>query len=322
MLDGLHEDLNRVKDKPFVELSCAEFGEDLNLARSLLFGHLKGSFTGATRTVSGAFEDANEGTLFLDEIHHLSRPMQAMLLTALQTDAEGRFSYRPIGSSETKMARFQLVLASNRAERRLRKKMLADFWDRIHQRVVRLDGLGKGAERAAAWNRVWEHLDLRNATNPTDDPQLKDRFLVWLNDQSLPGNFRDLERVAILTSDLQRAEHTGDKSLRDAYSTTSAREPGPWWFATLREEWKRSSRTASDAKGPACTAKSGTPASTATPPFRLRPDNLSDPDRFLRSCKQWFARALEREYGDLRKAARKLSGTRTSYSTLRRWRRR
>lgn len=80
--------------KPFVTVNCAAIPE--NLLESELFGHEKGSFTGATATRIGKFEQANNATLFLDEIGDLSHSLQAKLLRVLQ---EKRF-YRVGGSTE------------------------------------------------------------------------------------------------------------------------------------------------------------------------------------------------------------------------------
>ena len=80
--------------RPFITVNCAAIPE--NLLESELFGHEKGSFTGATATRIGKFEQANNATLFLDEIGDLNHSLQAKLLRVLQ---EKRFQ-RVGGSSE------------------------------------------------------------------------------------------------------------------------------------------------------------------------------------------------------------------------------
>ena len=70
------------RDAPFVDINCAAIPEQL--LESELFGHEKGSFTGATATKPGLFEVAHRGTLFLDEIAHLALPLQGKLLRALE----------------------------------------------------------------------------------------------------------------------------------------------------------------------------------------------------------------------------------------------
>lgn len=75
-------DLGDKKDGPFIAINCSAIPE--NLLESELFGHAKGSFTGASEKKVGLFEEANKGTLFLDEIGDLSLPLQAKLLRVLQ----------------------------------------------------------------------------------------------------------------------------------------------------------------------------------------------------------------------------------------------
>lgn len=78
---AIHE-LGDKKDGPFIAINCSAIPE--NLLESELFGHAKGSFTGASDKKVGLFEEANKGTLFLDEIGDLSLPLQAKLLRVLQ----------------------------------------------------------------------------------------------------------------------------------------------------------------------------------------------------------------------------------------------
>src|SRR4029077_21156016 len=73
---------SRRKDSTFVAVNCAAIPEDL--LESELFGHVRGSFTGATSDRSGAFRDAGNGTLFLDEIGDMPLAMQTKILRALQ----------------------------------------------------------------------------------------------------------------------------------------------------------------------------------------------------------------------------------------------
>ncbi len=94
------------RDKPLVEINCASIPE--NLLESELFGHEKGSFTGAYRMKKGKFEIAHEGTLFLDEIGELSMALQAKLLRVLQ---ERRFSR--VGGVNSIEVDVRLIAATN-----------------------------------------------------------------------------------------------------------------------------------------------------------------------------------------------------------------
>ncbi len=102
----LHESSPRSK-APFVALNCATLPE--SLIESILFGHEKGSFTGAAQSRSGLFEQANGGTLFLDEIGEMPYPLQSKLLRVIQERELTR-----LGSNHTVKLDFRLVAATNR----------------------------------------------------------------------------------------------------------------------------------------------------------------------------------------------------------------
>src|SRR4051812_5978835 len=93
--------------KPFVAVNCGAIPE--NLVESILFGHEKGSFTGATDKHLGKFKEADGGTLFLDEVGELPLDMQVKLLRALQ---EGEID--PIGSKRSQKVDVRIVSATNR----------------------------------------------------------------------------------------------------------------------------------------------------------------------------------------------------------------
>jgi DNA-binding NtrC family response regulator len=103
---SLHENGTRA-GKPFVVLDCAAIPG--NLMPSLLFGHVRGAFTGADEDRAGAFEEADGGTLFLDELGELPSDLQPRLLRAVET-----LTVTPIGSSEERRVDVRLVAATNR----------------------------------------------------------------------------------------------------------------------------------------------------------------------------------------------------------------
>ena len=103
---AIHEN-SRDKSSNFVVVDCASLPE--NLLESALFGHVKGAFTGADRTVKGLIKRADNGTLFLDEVGELPLHMQKAFLRVLQ-----EYSFRPVGASEEETSRFRLLTATNR----------------------------------------------------------------------------------------------------------------------------------------------------------------------------------------------------------------
>jgi len=101
--------LGRRRERPFVSVNCPQYQEG-NLTVSELFGHRKGSFTGAVSDRKGCFETAQGGVVFLDEIGDLNMSAQVMLLRTL---ANGEF--QPLGSDTVRKADVRIVAATNRA---------------------------------------------------------------------------------------------------------------------------------------------------------------------------------------------------------------
>ena len=95
------------KDKPFVAVDCNSLSE--NLLESEMFGHVKGSFTGAVVNKKGMFEVADSGTLFLDEIGNISLATQAKLLRVIQER-----EFKAVGDTRTQSANFRLLTATNK----------------------------------------------------------------------------------------------------------------------------------------------------------------------------------------------------------------
>ncbi len=103
----IHE-LSPRRDEPFLVVNCGALAD--NLIESEMFGHVKGSFTGADRERTGKFAEVGQGTLLLDEIDALSLVLQAKLLRAVEDKV-----FEPVGSNCTMPVRARLVVASNRA---------------------------------------------------------------------------------------------------------------------------------------------------------------------------------------------------------------
>ena len=103
---AIHDNSNRMQ-QAFVVVDCASLPE--TLIESTLFGHVKGAFTGADRTVTGLIKMAHGGTLFLDEVGELPEKIQKTFLRVLQ-----EHRYRPIGGAKEEYSNFRVIAATNR----------------------------------------------------------------------------------------------------------------------------------------------------------------------------------------------------------------
>jgi transcriptional regulator with PAS, ATPase and Fis domain len=195
---------SKLKLKKLIDVNCASFSDD-TLAESELFGYEKGSFTGAGDDNGGLFAEAQDNVLFLDEIHHLSRKVQAKLLTSLQTDKNGCYSYRRFGATENELSKFQLICATNISLDKLREILLPDFFDRISQRVSMIPNLKEVGNLDKEFKIVWEELFFTN-NKVIPDNSMKD-LVSWINSIELPGNYRTLQEIAISVHDYISNEH-------------------------------------------------------------------------------------------------------------------
>jgi len=186
------------RQEHFVTQNCAAFDDD-SKAESALFGYEKGAFTGANKYTPGLFQEANGGTLFLDEVHHLSKVVQGKLMKALQTDSENNYKYIPLGSTKERMAKFTAIFASNLHIDELKQRLLPDFYDRISQLIIEIPSLRETKEdREVDWSAIWKQMKFGEEAD--GDKILKEdkSFASWLRNQKLFGNYRDLQKIAIL----------------------------------------------------------------------------------------------------------------------------
>jgi serine/threonine-protein kinase PknK len=185
-----------LKERPFVVVNCAAMTE--TLIESELFGHRKGAFTGATADHRGQIEAANGGTLFLDEIGEVSLATQVKLLRVLQFG-----EYTPVGSNQTRHAKFRLLAATNRdlrkaiAEGRFRE----DLYYRVAVFPIRVPPL---RDRPQDIPGMAQHLMHRYVEEFGRGPRRLSRSAVArLLEHDWPGNVRELENVlrrAVLTT--------------------------------------------------------------------------------------------------------------------------
>lgn len=188
---GIHENSLR-KAKPFIIFDCSAVAA--NLIESELFGHMKGSFTGAIKDRKGAFEAANGGTIFLDEIGELTLDLQPKLLRALEQREVKR-----VGSTDTVKLDVRVLCATNRdlkaevAAGRFRE----DLYYRLSVVKVHLPAL---RERIEDIPLIIERLLTgsrfnRNADDSFRVSRVEDEALKLLQRYNWPGNVRELANI-------------------------------------------------------------------------------------------------------------------------------
>ncbi len=183
------------KEKAFVTQNCSAFND--NLLDSELFGHVKGSFTGAVKDKKGLFEMADGGTFFLDEIGDTSPSMQVKLLRVLQ---EGTFL--PVGATEPRKVDVRILAATNKDLKDMVEKGLfrEDLYYRINVINITVPPL---RDRKEDIPLLCEHFLARCAQEKQIKPKvLTKRALEKIFDYAWPGNIRELEnemeRVTVL----------------------------------------------------------------------------------------------------------------------------
>ncbi len=184
---ALHQ-LSPVADKQFVVCNCSALVD--TLLESQLFGHIRGSFTGATETRAGLFEFANNGTVFLDEIGETSMPMQAKLLRVIQNREIQR-----VGSPEVKQVNVRLIAATNRDLRAEVQagKFREDLFYRLCSIEIHVPGLTERSEDIPVL--VKHFLKKYSQTYGKPFQGLTRRAQIALLQHDWPGNVRELENV-------------------------------------------------------------------------------------------------------------------------------
>ena len=173
---------------PFVAVNTGAIPE--NLQESELFGHRKGSFTGATGDHRGLFEEAEGGTLFLDEIGETSPTLQVKLLRALETRR-----VRRVGESQERMVDVRLVAATHRdlAAMVRRGAFREDLFFRLNVVQLHLPSL---RERGDDLDLFLEHyLDVFRRRLAKKTAGFDDEAMERLQSYTFPGNIRELENV-------------------------------------------------------------------------------------------------------------------------------
>lgn len=176
------------RDQPYFALNCSAIPD--TLLESELFGHTKGSFTGASNDKAGVFEAAHGGTLFLDEIGDVSPAIQVKLLRVLQER-----EIRRIGENTTRKVDVRLITATNRDLMKLVESgdIREDFYYRIHVFEIRIPSL---RERKEDIPTLVDHF-LKDLCKGKDHPitGIARDALQLLMDYDWPGNVRQLRNA-------------------------------------------------------------------------------------------------------------------------------
>jgi two-component system, NtrC family, response regulator AtoC len=193
----LHE-LSRRRDAAFLPLNCGAVAPQL--IESELFGHERGSFTGADRQHKGFFERANGGTIFLDEITEMPMELQVKLLRVLETNSVTR-----VGGTQLIASDVRVICATNREPEKAVAdgKLREDLYHRLNVFPIRLPPL---RERDTDIEQLAQFfLDQLNKTEGTNKSFSRDA-LVRLYQHSWPGNVRELknyvQRTFIMADDI------------------------------------------------------------------------------------------------------------------------
>ena len=194
------------REKQFVPVDCAVLSE--NLLESELFGHVRGSFTGAISTKPGLFEVADGGTVFLDEVGNISLAIQAKLLRVLQ---EREFT--PVGGTKTKKVDIRLIAATNKDLEKLIKEetFREDLYYRLNIVPIYLPPLKERQDDIPllSVHFLKKYAEEMGKTVKGFTPEAMERLMRY----PWPGNVRELENVIertivmIENDEMVRVEH-------------------------------------------------------------------------------------------------------------------
>ncbi len=171
--------------KTLLSVNCAQFGNE-NMIASELFGHRRGSFTGAVCDHRGLFEEADGGVVFLDEIGELPLNAQAMLL---RTISEGEVI--PVGSTRAKKVDVRVIAATNRDLPAMIAKgqFRADLYYRLRYFQLHVPSL---RSRGDDWRLIADHYLNQLIQRNSQTKRLADSALDFLRAYQWPGNVREL----------------------------------------------------------------------------------------------------------------------------------
>jgi DNA-binding NtrC family response regulator len=208
--------------RPFVVVDCSAI--PASIAESMLFGHEKGSFTGATERRISPFVEADGGTVFLDEIGELPIDLQPKLLRLLQER-----KVKAVGSNAYRAVNVRIIAATRRELQREINggSFRSDLYFRLSQVILEVPPLRQRSEDIPG---LVDHFS-REAGMPEAGRRITPESLVRLMQHDWPGNVRELQNIVVAA--LALAEPEGPIDLEQSFSSTgqaatSARQTQPW----------------------------------------------------------------------------------------------
>ncbi|MBI5808812.1 MAG: sigma-54-dependent Fis family transcriptional regulator [Ignavibacteriales bacterium] len=196
---AIHFTSNR-KDKPFITVNVASLSE--NLIESELFGHEKGSFTGAINSRIGKFEEANGGTIFIDEVGDIPLSIQVKLLRTIQFG-----EYQRIGSNAINFTDVRIIAATHRnlEEMIQNKEFREDLFYRLNVVTITLPPLRQRKDDIPLLINYF--LDKYNKENNKSIKGFSKEAIDQLIKYDFPGNIRELENIVERAVVLARDEY-------------------------------------------------------------------------------------------------------------------
>ncbi|MGH7495168.1 MAG: sigma 54-interacting transcriptional regulator [bacterium] len=180
--------LSRRKDAPFVSINCGQFSDE-HLMVSELFGHAKGSFTGALTEHLGVFATANSGTILMDEVGELSLAAQKMLLRVIDQK-----EIKPLGATEIKLVDIRIVSATHRNLQSLVDSGVfrEDLFYRLNCLPLHVPALRERGEDCVL---LLEYFLAKLNENQGVEKRFSNETIGFLKQYSFPGNIRELRSI-------------------------------------------------------------------------------------------------------------------------------
>ena len=216
------------RDKPFITLNCAALPE--GIVESELFGHRKGSFTGASSNKQGIFQVANGGTLFLDEINSLPMAIQAKLLRFLETG-----ECQSVGDTKPYHVDVRVIAATNTDLHKqiVEKSFRQDLYFRLNVVPLELPSLSERTEDIE--HLITHFISQFSSEYAIDAPTFGKLTLKKLRTYAWPGNIRELRNLCERLTILLAGKTIEPENLPHEFSSCSITESGNPESFTLPE---------------------------------------------------------------------------------------